>query len=250
MFKRQIKTLIILITLALLAGCTNIEKNQTSYDLLAVQKDHKLSSSPPEKRKLYLPKDQLSSDKKTDSSIAENAAFQQVGSGRFVNFKSLTDSREISTNAGGYSMNFDQVKITEFIGSVFGSTLGLNYTIDPAINGTLTVRTGAPITKSKLISHAENVLLLHNVSIITKNGFYTFIPMAKALNRSSVTKRQPGRNKPGFGIEIIPIQHVEAEEMAHILKPFSKNDAIISFDNTRNVVSISGSRIERNNIVD
>lgn len=176
-------------------------------------------------------------------------AFTTVGSGRFLN-RLNKNKKNVSENGEGYTLNFENIDVRDLIGSVFGSTLKLNYVIDPSIQGNVTIRTGSPIPKSKLLSHMEDVLLLHNISVLKENGLLKFVPSSNVPAGQITGAGSEGASTFGHNIEIIPIRYVDVEKMVELLKPYSKEGGILSFDWQRNFISISGSKLERDNLLE
>ena len=179
----------------------------------------------------------------------ESPAFTSIGSGNFLR-KLRSTQQSVEEGDQGYTLNFENIDVRELIGSVFGTTLKYNYAIDPSVQGNITVRTGSPIPASKLLSHMEDILLLHNIAIVKDGDFLKFVPTGNVPKNRLADSDSAGTAAIGQNIEIIPIRYVDVEKMVDLLRPFAKDSSIVSFDQQRNFISISGSKLERDHLLE
>ena len=229
-----------------LSGCLGIGNEGRKKEVTPT----KISESTPPPYSAVSPA--VSSEKTTlDKYQTKTSDFQfsRQGTGKFIS-QSNEIIPSISSSAGNYSMNFQEVEIREFIGAIFGSTLKKNYTIDPAVTGKVTVRTGSPIPYSQIIPYTENVLSLHNISIVEQNGLFKFVPKSKAISSPDFASRSYPSSSIGSKLEIIPVRFVAAEEIVKIIKPIIGEGVQISSDNSRNVVTVIGQKAERDNVLE
>jgi general secretion pathway protein D len=61
--------------------------------------------------------------------------------------------------------NFANADIREVIDSILGDTLGVNYAIDPTVQGTITARTARPLQRSNIINALESVFGLAGAAL-------------------------------------------------------------------------------------
>ena len=59
---------------------------------------------------------------------------------------------------GGVTLNFVDADIRDVVAAVLGETLGMNYEIDPRVQGTITVRTAKPVPREAVIPTLEEIL--------------------------------------------------------------------------------------------
>ena len=59
-------------------------------------------------------------------------------------------------DAGGFDLNFENAPITTVAKVILGDILGVGYTIDPRIQGTITLTSGRSVPKSELAFVLEN----------------------------------------------------------------------------------------------
>src|SRR5438132_3637101 len=83
---------------------------------------------------------------------------------------------------GTVTLNFVNAGIREFIDSVLGNTLVLNYTIDPRVQGTVTLRTARPLQRSALLGVVEDALAMNGAALVKSDGGYKVVPLEDAVS--------------------------------------------------------------------
>ena len=119
-------------------------------------------------------------------------------------------------------LNFERADIREVIHSL-ATALGLSYTIDPRIEGQVTIRTTGKIARRDLFPLFNEILRNNGIVAVRQGDLYQVLPVAEAKTRAIAPRggvRDGGRAEDTFVIEIISLRHVAAEEMANILQPF------------------------------
>src|SRR5437870_2385661 len=119
-------------------------------------------------------------------------------------------------------LNFERADIREVIHSL-ATALGLSYTIDPRIEGQVTIRTTGKIARKDLFPLFNEILRNNGIAAVKQGDLYNILPVAEAKTRAIVptsSLRGGFKAEDSFVIEIIPLRHVAAEEMANILQPF------------------------------
>jgi len=119
-------------------------------------------------------------------------------------------------------LNFERADIREVIHSL-ATALGLSYTIDPRIEGQVTIRTTGKIARKDLFPLFNEILRNNGIAAVKQGDLYNILPVAEAKTRAIIptsSLRGGFKVEDSFVIEIIPLRHVAAEEMANILQPF------------------------------
>ncbi len=142
---------------------------------------------------------------------------------------------------GKVTLNFANAEIRDVLDVVLGETLDLSYIIDPAVQGSITVRTSQPLSREAVIPALENILALNGVAMTLVDGTYMIVPQevaARELSEPLVapTDRQLAR---GFGITIIPLNYASATSMLEVLEPFVGSGSLRA-DVARNLLIFSG----------
>src|SRR5216117_27118 len=120
-------------------------------------------------------------------------------------------------------LNFERADIREVIHSL-ATALGISYTIDPRIEGQVTIRTAGKIAREDLWPLLNQILRNNGIAAVKVGDVYQILPVAEAKTRAIVPQREATKSslteKDAFAIEVVPVQHVSADEMVNILQPF------------------------------
>ncbi len=120
-------------------------------------------------------------------------------------------------------LNFEGADIREVIHSL-GDALGINYAIDPRIQGQVTIRTTGTIAKEDLFPIFNQILRSNGISAVPVGDIYQIIPVAeaktKAIIPTTAAQNQRTRQQDAFVIEVVPVEHVAAQEMVNVIQPF------------------------------
>jgi hypothetical protein len=98
--------------------------------------------------------------------------------------------------AGDVTLNFVDTDIREIARTILGTTLKLNYTIDPNVHGTGSIDTGTPLPRSALLPTLETLLNANGATLVERNGVYAVVPIA-AGNTTTAGARFPDTRARG-----------------------------------------------------
>lgn len=143
----------------------------------------------------------------------------------------------------GFQLNFIDTDIATVVSSVIGDGLGLPYSVDPQVKGTMSLQAARPLKRDEVLPALEAALRLQGAAMIPANGGYAVVPSKEAA-RQVTGLRSAGDHHPGFGIQIVPLQYVSVADMERILKPFAPDGAIVRVDENRNMLLLAGSSQE------
>ena len=163
------------------------------------------------------------------------------GSGVFVQGTG-TGAGDGYAEGDGVTLNFEQASLPEFLRVVFESILNENYLLAPGINGVVTLHTTRPVTPDTVLPIVEAVLEQNGAALIRDEGMFKILPLGEAASAASspAVGRYPSSRQKGYGIQVVPLQHVAASELEGILAPFVPDGSSVSIDTTRNVLILSG----------
>jgi general secretion pathway protein D len=166
-----------------------------------------------------------------------------LGSGTFVQPARVGRTDAYATDEG-VSLNFEQADLKEFLRVIFETILQENYYVDPQTRGTVTLHTTRPVTQSAVLPILETVLEGNGAALIRDEGMFKVVPLAIAESASgSPAIGRFGSNRAvGFGIQIVPLEHVSAVEIQKIIGPLVPDGSSLRIDETRNVLILSGPR--------
>src|SRR5881409_3049035 len=102
-------------------------------------------------------------------------------------------------------LNFERADIREVIHSL-ATALGISYTIDPRIEGQVTIRTAGKIAREDLWPLLNQILRNNGIAAVKVGDVYQILPVAEAKTRAivppSAAARQGARATDSFVIEI------------------------------------------------
>ena len=150
-----------------------------------------------------------------------------------------------TTQAGDVTLNFVDTDIREIVRTILGTTLNLNYTIDPNVHGTGSIETGTPMQRSALIPTLETLLNANGATLIERNGVYAVVPLAAGATRNLVS----GANAIGAGTQVVPLRYASAKDLAKVLEPYVAEGGKIAADPAPNALIVSGDAAVRQTLV-
>jgi general secretion pathway protein D len=120
-------------------------------------------------------------------------------------------------------LNFEAADVREVIHSL-ADALGINYQIDPRIQGQVTIRTTGAIAKEDLFPIFNRILRSNGISAMRVGDLYQIVPVAeaktKAIIPSTAAQRGTSLDEDAFIIEVFKIRYVSSQEMVNVLQPF------------------------------
>jgi general secretion pathway protein D len=124
-----------------------------------------------------------------------------------------------------YSLDFADTDVREAVGQILGSMLRVNYAIDPAVKGTVTLHTARMLTAAQLMPALQTILGSVGAVLVKNEGLYRVVPAATA---------------GGAGSVVLPLNYVTAEDLAKVLQPVAGASAKITAEANLNTLLISG----------
>src|ERR1039458_10317224 len=115
-------------------------------------------------------------------------------------------------NGEGYELNFENAAVTTVAKVILGDILGTGYSIDPRVQGTVTIASGRPVPKDDLIFVLENALRVSNTVLVPDSSGYRLIPAGEAQG-SGVTSRGGDTAEGGYGITVVPRSEEHTSEV-------------------------------------
>ena len=155
--------------------------------------------------------------------------------------------------AGGASvLNFEGADLREVVRTILGDLLNEPYTIDPAVGGTVTLRTSGGIPREALPATLETLLRMNGATMVKSGGLYLVVPQAAAV-RGNVTPQLGSSSRalpPGFSVQIVPLRYVGVREMMRVLEPFARDAQAVRPDELRNMLILSGTERELRHLME
>ncbi len=144
------------------------------------------------------------------------------------------------------TLNYPNVDIHEVAKSILGDLLGLNYFVDQAVSGTVTVVTAEPVARRDVLPIFESSLKAANLALVRQGKIYTIVSLATAKKQTQLISGAVA----GYGTEAVPLHYVNPTELKKLLDPVVPENGILQVDAGRNLLFITGTGAERQSMRD
>ncbi|UGY05984.1 type II secretion system secretin GspD [Bradyrhizobium quebecense] len=162
----------------------------------------------------------------------------------------VADARpQPASNGNGFDLNFESTPVATVAKVVLGDILHVGYTIDPRVQGTVSLVSVRPVPKSDMVFVLESALRLSGVVLLKDTAGYRLTPLGDAVGGGRVDAAA-ANPEPGFGISVVPLQYVSAQTLLKLTDSFATRAGSIRADTTRNLLLIQGTGAERRTAVD
>ncbi len=177
-----------------------------------------------------------------DSSIAP--LIVRGNSGRL---RGIHDDKSAGDEEGGRTLNFDNAEIRDVIKVVLGDMLNLNYAIDPAVQGTLTLNTTKPLGRASVLPALEEALKLSGVALVSSAAGFQVVPLQSAAQRSTLGVAGSNSLQAGYQVRIVPLRYVATSDIQRVLEPLVTPGTVVQVDPKASFIALAGtsSEIER-----
>ncbi len=121
----------------------------------------------------------------------------------------------------GVMLNFDNADIYEVI-QVIAETLNLSYIIDPAVKGTVNIRSGKKIPNNQLFVIFKKILNINGLDIRDEGEHYYIYVAGKPSSLAIYGKNQVGKLKPSSRLvtQIVPVLHLASADAQKLIEPY------------------------------
>src|SRR5215475_11059972 len=168
-----------------------------------------------------------------------------------VEVTAVSDERPQTASAGGksFDLNFENAPVGTVAKVVLGDILGVGYTIDPRVQGTVSLVSVRPVPKTDIVFVLENALRLSGVVLLHDTSGYRLTPLGDAVGAGRVDGA-PANPEPGYGVSVVPLQYVSAQTLLKLMDSFATKAGAVRADSARNLLLIQGTGAERRTAVD
>ncbi len=119
--------------------------------------------------------------------------------------------------------NFEGADIREVIQGL-AAGLCIHYSIDPRVQGSVTIRTASKIRGQDLFPLFHQILRTNGIAAVKVGDIYHITPVGEAKTRvplrTKSTQRRTASAQDEFVIELVRVEHVAANKMVEILQSF------------------------------
>ena len=151
------------------------------------------------------------------------------------------------SGGNGYDLNFENAPVATVAKVILGDVLNVGYTIDPRVQGTVTLASVRPVPKADALYVLENALRMSGVALVRDRTGYRLLPAPEAgpggVDRTT-------NAAAGQGVTVVPLRYVSAQNIFKLLDAFGVKASTMRSDNARNTLIVSGSGSDRATAVD
>ena len=166
-----------------------------------------------------------------------------LGTGRFLGAprpSGAPAAREVRT----HTLNLSEVSVQEAAAAVLGDILKVNYTIDPKIEGRITVQTTDPVSREGAAELFMAALRSVGAAMVQAGGAVRIVPVDQATAGARIATSDRSPSPLGSGVRVISLKYVAAADMKRLLEPIASYGGIVRVDQSRNALVVSGSAQE------
>lgn len=173
---------------------------------------------------------------------AQAAQKPYVHMGRGASVQAPATAASHADENGDITLNFVNAAVKDVVDSVLGQTLHVNYTVDPKLQGTITMQTAKPIKRENVLPLLEGVLQANGIALVQSGDLYRVTTLAGAAKAGSTSVSVGAFGRPGYGVQIIPLKYASAVQLQKVLEPFVPTGGVLQVDEARNLLLVSGTR--------
>ena len=176
-------------------------------------------------------------------------AVMDGGSGSMIG--GTYSKRKTAGADGNVVLNLASVPLQQAAKTVLGDMIGVNYVVDPRVDGVISVQTTRPVSKAEAMEMFQTALAPIGAVLVQSRGTYRIAPADQAATGVIATGDGPADSAiAGNGIRVVSLKYVSATEVARVLEPMVPKGAIVQADDARNILALKGSPAEIESMLD
>ncbi len=173
-----------------------------------------------------------------------NAPLVVPGSGRFVG--SGPQPREaLEGGEENVTLNLANLPLAQAVKVVLGDIMGVNYVIDPRLEGKVTVHTTKPVSKAAALELFQSALRVAGGAVVDAGGVYKVVPLDQAGTAGgnvSTSPTDPSSTAIGESTRVVQLRYVAPAEMRRLLEPMTVQGGVVSADDARHTITLRGTQ--------
>ncbi|MEH2614467.1 general secretion pathway protein D [Bradyrhizobium sp. AZCC 1693] len=183
------------------------------------------------------------------SPSSQAVAVMDGGSGSMIG--GTNSGRKTAGADGNVVLNLASVPLQQAAKTVLGDMIGVNYVVDPRVDGVISVQTTRPVSKAEAMEMFQTALVPIGAVLVQSRGTYRIAPADQAATGVIATGNGPAESAiAGNGVRVVSLKYVSATEVARVLEPMVPKGAIVQADDARNILALKGSPAEIESMLD
>jgi general secretion pathway protein D len=155
----------------------------------------------------------------------------------------------VDTN-GKYTINIDKAGINEAAKLILSETLGLNYLVDPRVQGTITLSTARPLTGPEVLEVFEAALRLNGAALVQSDGAAKVVALQELLEGELGSVDKGDGQSFGYGLSAVPLKYIGPSNMLELLDSFIARAGSVRASAVGNMILVRGTSEERRSLVE
>ena len=169
------------------------------------------------------------------------------GNGEFIDEDAARVRHHAVSEAGEIVLNFEAESLQSVVHTILGEVLQETFVIGPGVGGEVTFSTSKPVTREQLMPILELLLRWNGATLVYSEGRYHVLPVSQAIRGHMVPQLGDSSSVKGYEVRVVPLRYISASEMAKILEPYVRENAIVNVDIMRSMIFLAGTREELQN---
>ena len=167
------------------------------------------------------------------------------GDGQLINAPANATRGANIVGGDAISLNFVNAPVAEVAAAVLGDFLKLNYLVAGNVQGSVTLQTSAPLPRAAVLPALETAFQLGGLALVNSPAGWRVVPINDAARADPALRIAGGQRGPGYGVEIVPLRYIGAEQMQLLLDPIMPHGALLRADPAHNLLLLAGTGAER-----
>ena len=138
-------------------------------------------------------------------------------------------------------LNFDNADLNEVL-ITMADILGINYIVDPGVNGKVTIHTARGLSRKSLFPVFFQILEANGLTAVKEGSLYKILQMKDAqrmaIDPITALGQKDVPDEERIIIQIIPLKFISAQEMTKLITPFMTSGGTVVSDTTSNTLLV------------
>jgi general secretion pathway protein D len=159
----------------------------------------------------------------------------------------------VTQDGGNYSINIDGAEMAQAAKLILGETLGLNYIVDPRVQGTITLSSSRPLARREVLDAFEAALRLNGAVLVQSEGLVKVVASQEVIDGemgAADLGTAGGTASPGYGVSVVPLRYIGVTNMLELLDSFIARSGTVRASNAGSMILLRGTAVERQSLVD
>ncbi len=159
----------------------------------------------------------------------------------------------VTEEGGKFSINIDGAEMAQAAKLVLGETLGLNYIVDPRVQGTITLSSSRPLSGREVLDAFEAALRLNGAVLVQSGGLVKVVASQEVIDGemgAADFATAGGVASPGYGVSVVPLRYISVTNMLELLDSFIARSGTVRASNAGSMILLRGTAAERQSLVD